>query len=103
MAQGQGLARSIIDWLVCSEGSSVCETLKKATKDLDEWRHKNTVASIILLSDGQDDSVQANHNNNENRPRFYPLVLLTSKFLYVHLGFVQSQLWMLSRNALVGC
>ncbi|XP_022879851.1 uncharacterized protein LOC111397253 [Olea europaea var. sylvestris] len=60
-AQGQGLARSIMDRLVCSQGSSACEALKAATKVLDDRRHKNPVASIILLSDGQDDSVQANN------------------------------------------
>ncbi|CAA2976736.1 uncharacterized protein LOC111409016 [Olea europaea subsp. europaea] len=62
-AQGQGFARSIIDRLVCSQGSSVCEALKNATKVLDDRRHKNPVASIILLSDGQDDSVQANNTS----------------------------------------
>ncbi|KAL2536510.1 Zinc finger (C3HC4-type RING finger) family protein [Forsythia ovata] len=79
-AQGQELARSIIDQLVFSQGSSVCEALKKATKVFDERRHKNTVASIILLSDGQDDSVQANHNNkdkNTNHRRESPLVSST--------------------------
>lgn len=60
-AQGQGLARSIIDRLVFSQGRSVCEALKAATKVLDDRRHKNPVASIILLSDGQDDSVQTNN------------------------------------------
>ncbi|CAI9777737.1 unnamed protein product [Fraxinus pennsylvanica] len=62
-AQGQGLARSIIDRLVCSQGSNVCEALNNATTVLDNRRHKNPVASIILLSDGQDDSVQANNTS----------------------------------------
>ncbi|KAL2557902.1 Zinc finger (C3HC4-type RING finger) family protein [Forsythia ovata] len=87
MAQGQGLARSIIDWLVCSQGSSVCETLKKVTKVLDDRRHKNTVASIILLSDGQDDSVQVNHNHddkNTNQRRESPHVSST-RFAHVEI------------------
>ncbi|KAL2459011.1 Zinc finger (C3HC4-type RING finger) family protein [Forsythia ovata] len=85
--QGQGLARSIIDRLVCSQGSSICEALKKATKVLDDRRHKNTVASIILLSDGQDDSVQANHNNNDkntNQRRESPQVSST-RFAHVEI------------------
>ncbi|KAL2511663.1 Zinc finger (C3HC4-type RING finger) family protein [Abeliophyllum distichum] len=86
-AQGQGLAHSIIDRLVCSQGSSVYEALKKDTKVLDERRHKNTVASIILLSDSQDDSVQVNHNNNDkhtNQRRKSPQVSST-RFAYVEI------------------
>ncbi|KAL2503758.1 Zinc finger (C3HC4-type RING finger) family protein [Abeliophyllum distichum] len=86
-AQGQGLARSIIDRLVCSQGSSICEALKKATKVFDERRHKNIVASIILLSNGQDDSVEANHNNNDkntNQRRESPQVSST-RFAHVEI------------------
>ncbi|GFP89582.1 uncharacterized protein sll0103 [Phtheirospermum japonicum] len=50
--QGQRSARRIIDRLSCSHGCSMAEALKQATKVLEERRERNPVASIILLSDG---------------------------------------------------
>ncbi|XP_052189644.1 E3 ubiquitin-protein ligase WAV3 [Diospyros lotus] len=62
-AQGQRAARRIIDRLSCSQGTSVADALRKATKVLEDRRERNPVASIILLSDGQDDRVQSNNDN----------------------------------------
>ncbi|KAG6409222.1 hypothetical protein SASPL_132256 [Salvia splendens] len=50
--QGQRSARRIIDRLACSQGTSMAEALREATRVLEERRERNPVASIILLSDG---------------------------------------------------
>ncbi|KAK6130774.1 hypothetical protein DH2020_035485 [Rehmannia glutinosa] len=65
--QGQRSARRIIDRLSCSHGCSMAEALKQATRVLEERRERNPVASIILLSDGQDDAVPANNEPNQRR------------------------------------
>ncbi|KAH7567602.1 hypothetical protein JRO89_XS07G0101300 [Xanthoceras sorbifolium] len=62
-AQGQRAARRIIDRLVCGQGTSVGDALRKATKVLEDRRERNPVASIMLLSDGHDERVQANAAN----------------------------------------
>ncbi|XP_073032201.1 E3 ubiquitin-protein ligase WAV3-like isoform X2 [Primulina eburnea] len=55
-AQGQRSARRIVDRLSCRHGSSCMgEALKQATIVLQDRRERNPVASIMLLSDGQDD------------------------------------------------
>ncbi|KAL3504992.1 hypothetical protein ACH5RR_034833 [Cinchona calisaya] len=65
---GQRSARRIIDRLACSQGTSAGEALKKATKILDDRRERNPVASIMLLSDGQDEKVpQSNGDNHRLR------------------------------------
>lgn len=66
-SQGQRLARRIIDRLSCSQGTSVGEALRKATKILEDRRERNPVASIILLSDGHDEKVQSNSDNQRQR------------------------------------
>ncbi|GKV19948.1 hypothetical protein SLEP1_g30141 [Rubroshorea leprosula] len=62
-AQGQRVARRIVDRLMCSQGTSVGDALRKATKVLEDRRERNPVASIMLLSDGQDERVQNNATN----------------------------------------
>ncbi|KAL2242198.1 uncharacterized protein LOC105159055 [Sesamum indicum] len=64
---GQRTARRIIDRLSCSQGTSMAEALKQATRVLEERRERNPVASIILLSDGQDDAVPPNNDANQRR------------------------------------
>ncbi|WJX35886.1 hypothetical protein P8452_23820 [Trifolium repens] len=66
-AQGQRLARRIVDRLVTGEGSSVGEALRKATKVLEDRRERNPVASVMLLSDGQDEKVNSNNSNKQNQ------------------------------------
>ncbi|KAM7280605.1 hypothetical protein ACFE04_007739 [Oxalis oulophora] len=66
--QGQRAAQRIVDRLVCGQGSCiVSEALKKATKILDDRIEMNPVASIVLLSDGQDEMVNTNSNHNQRR------------------------------------
>lgn len=65
-ANGQRVARRIVDRLVTGEGNSVGDALRKATKVLEDRRERNPVASVMLLSDGQDERVQ-NQNSNNNK------------------------------------
>ncbi|GAA0176036.1 ion channel [Lithospermum erythrorhizon] len=62
-SQGQRVARRFIDRLVCSQGTSVGEALRKASRVLEDRRERNPVASIMLLSDSHDESVQTSNNN----------------------------------------
>ncbi|KAL6995232.1 hypothetical protein U1Q18_005367 [Sarracenia purpurea var. burkii] len=61
----QRAARRIIDRLACHQGTNVAAALQKAAKILEDRRERNPVASIMLLSDGQDEPVQS---ENSNRP-----------------------------------
>lgn len=61
--QGQRAARRIVDRLVCGQGTSVGDALRKATKVLEDRRERNPVASIMLLSDGQDDRANSSKAN----------------------------------------
>lgn len=64
---GRHSARRIIDSLVAGQGTSSGEALKKASKVLEDRRERNPVASIILLSDGQNERVTSG-STNPNRP-----------------------------------
>ncbi|KAJ8541261.1 hypothetical protein K7X08_002077 [Anisodus acutangulus] len=76
--QGQRSARRIIDRLVVSQGTCVGEALRKAQKVLEERRDRNPVASIMLLSDGQDEKIQgSNTDNAHNRLSESPRVSST--------------------------
>ncbi|CAI0464147.1 unnamed protein product [Linum tenue] len=66
-SHGQRAARRIVDRLVCGQGSSVGEALMKAAKVLEDRRERNPVATIMLLSDGQDDRVQSNSNQRHEK------------------------------------
>lgn len=59
-SQGQRMARRIVDRLVPVEGhgTGVGDALRKATKVLEDRRERNPVASVMLLSDGQDERAQ---------------------------------------------
>ncbi|XP_043711163.1 E3 ubiquitin-protein ligase WAV3-like [Telopea speciosissima] len=56
-AHGQRSARRIIDRLFCGQGTSVGDALRKAAKVLEDRRERNPVASIMLLSDGQEERI----------------------------------------------
>ncbi|XP_027355374.1 E3 ubiquitin-protein ligase WAV3 isoform X2 [Abrus precatorius] len=64
-AQGQRMARRIVDRLVTGQGSSVGEALRKATRVLEDRRERNPVASVMLLSDGQEERVQSSNKGNQ--------------------------------------
>ncbi|GLT93682.1 hypothetical protein SLE2022_114610 [Rubroshorea leprosula] len=67
-ALGQRAARHIVERLVCSQGTSVGDALRKATKVLEDRRERNPVASIILLSDGgHNERVQNNATYQRHR------------------------------------
>ncbi|GJN09123.1 hypothetical protein PR202_ga27101 [Eleusine coracana subsp. coracana] len=60
---GKGLAKSAVEALVARGGTNIADGLRVAAKVLGERRHRNAVASVILLSDGQD-----NHTMAATRP-----------------------------------
>lgn len=64
---GRRSARRIIESLVAGQGASAGEALKKASKVLEDRRERNPVASIMLLSDGQNERVSSK-STNPNRP-----------------------------------
>ncbi|CAH9053358.1 unnamed protein product [Cuscuta europaea] len=66
-AEGQKSARRIVDRLTCSQGTCVDEALKVAGKVLEHRRVRNPVASIILLSGGQDNKVKKRVDRNRQR------------------------------------
>ncbi|XP_051150129.1 E3 ubiquitin-protein ligase WAV3-like [Andrographis paniculata] len=83
---GQRLARRIIDRLSCSQGSSMAEALKQATKVLEERRERNPVASIILLSDGQNDAVPPNNRTGTaQRTTTGPSHVSSTRFSHVEI------------------
>lgn len=51
---GRTHALRCVDALVCTGGTNIADGLKKGAKMLEDRRMKNPVASIMLLSDGQD-------------------------------------------------
>ncbi|KAK7282927.1 hypothetical protein RIF29_12051 [Crotalaria pallida] len=69
-AQGQRMARRIVDRLVPVPGNgatSVGDALRKATKVLEDRRERNPVASVMLLSDGQDERAQSGNKSNQRK------------------------------------
>ncbi|KAE9609104.1 hypothetical protein Lal_00020381 [Lupinus albus] len=69
-AQGQRMARRIVDRLVPVPGNgttSVGDALRKATKVLEDRRERNTVTSVMLLSDGQDERSHTGNKSNQRK------------------------------------
>ncbi|KAL1817659.1 hypothetical protein ACET3Z_020233 [Daucus carota] len=66
-SQGQRSARRVIDRLDLHSGSCAGDALRQATKILEDRRERNPVASVMLLSDGQDEQPRQDNNSN-NRP-----------------------------------
>ncbi|XP_014503776.1 uncharacterized protein LOC106764074 [Vigna radiata var. radiata] len=67
-AQGQRTARRVVDGVVCGQGSGVGEeAIKKAGKILEDRRERNPVARILLLSNGDHNSM----SNNQRRSLSY--------------------------------
>lgn len=68
-SQGQRMARRIVDRLVPVEGNGtgVGDALRKATKVLEDRRERNPVASVMLLSDGQDERAQSQIKPNQRK------------------------------------
>ncbi|KAF8723030.1 hypothetical protein HU200_022177 [Digitaria exilis] len=51
---GKDLARRAVGSLKAGGGTNIGEALRRAAKVIDERMHRNAVASVVLLSDGQD-------------------------------------------------
>ncbi|RLN42857.1 uncharacterized protein C2845_PM01G40520 [Panicum miliaceum] len=51
---GKALARRAVESLKAGGGTNIGEALRRAAKVIDERMHRNAVASVVLLSDGQD-------------------------------------------------
>ncbi|KAE8659217.1 auxin-responsive protein IAA9-like isoform X1 [Hibiscus syriacus] len=90
-AQGQKAARRIIDRLACGQGTSLGDALRKATKVLEDRRERNPVASIMLLSDGQDERVKSNASSQRHHSSHAPSTRFAHIEIPVHaFGFGQS-------------
>ncbi|GMI77347.1 hypothetical protein like AT5G49665 [Hibiscus trionum] len=88
---GQRAARRIIDRLVCGQGSSVGDALRKGAKVLEDRRERNPVASIMLFSDGQHERVQSNASNRRRQPNHMSSTRFAQIEIPVHaFGFGQS-------------
>ncbi|KAK8478553.1 hypothetical protein V6N13_057009 [Hibiscus sabdariffa] len=88
---GQRAARRIIDRLVCGQGTSVGDALRKGAKVLEDRRERNPVASIMLLCDGQDEEVQSNGANRRRHPNHMSSTRFAHIEIPVHaFGFGQS-------------
>ncbi|CAM8878107.1 unnamed protein product [Rhodiola kirilowii] len=64
-SQGQLSASRIVDRLTCGQGSNAGDALKKAAKVLEDRRERNPVASVMLLSDAQDERGQSEIKRRE--------------------------------------
>ncbi|KAI3417359.1 uncharacterized protein J3R85_014479 [Psidium guajava] len=90
-AQGQRAARRVVDRLTCGQGKSVGDALRKAAKVLEDRRERNPVASIILLSDGQDETVPYSSENQRQASSHAPSTRFAHVEIPVHSsGFSKS-------------
>ncbi|XP_073031605.1 E3 ubiquitin-protein ligase WAV3-like [Primulina eburnea] len=83
---GQQLALQAVNSLVANGGTNIADGLRKGAKIMEDRREKNPVASIILLSDGQDTYTVTNGNGNQNQPN-YQLLLPSSLLREESSGF----------------
>ncbi|CAN6323803.1 unnamed protein product [Urochloa humidicola] len=60
-ADGRAAAKRAVEELAARGGTNICEGLRVAAKVLDDRRHRNAVASVILLSDGRDGYIRHRH------------------------------------------
>ncbi|XP_057979106.1 E3 ubiquitin-protein ligase WAV3-like [Malania oleifera] len=68
---GRQQALLAVNSLVANGGTNIAEGLKKGVKVMEDRREKNPVASIILLSDGQDTyTVNGSGGGNHNQPNY---------------------------------
>lgn len=90
-AQGQRAARRVVDRLTCGQGKSAGDALRKAAKVLEDRRERNPVASIILLSDGQDETVPYSGENQRQASSHVPSTRFAHVEIPVHAsGFSKS-------------
>lgn len=84
-AQGQRVARRIVDRLVVGQGSSVGDALRKATRVLEDRRERNPVASVMLLSDGQEERVQNQRGNSSGSQRKSSTHMSSTRFAHIEI------------------
>ena len=75
-----------VNSLVANGGINIAEGLRKGVKIVEDRKEKNPVASIILLSDGQDNYTVNGSGTNQPEPN-YQLLLPTSLSGRDTLGF----------------
>ncbi|KAL0322325.1 UNVERIFIED_CONTAM: E3 ubiquitin-protein ligase WAV3 [Sesamum calycinum] len=74
---GRQQALQAVNSLVANGGTNIAEGLRKGAKIMEDRREKNPVASIILLSDGQDTYTVNNIGGNQNRLNYQLLLPLS--------------------------
>ncbi|OAY45871.1 hypothetical protein MANES_07G098900v8 [Manihot esculenta] len=74
---GRKLALQAVNSLVANGGTNIAEGLRKGAKVMEDRREKNPVASIILLSDGQDTYTVSGSGCSQSHPN-YQLLLPSS-------------------------
>lgn len=72
---GRQQALQAVNSLAANGGTNIAEGLKKGVKVMEQRREKNSVASLILLSDGQDTySVNGSSGSNQHQPNYHLLL-----------------------------
>ncbi|XP_004307381.1 PREDICTED: uncharacterized protein LOC101294015 isoform X2 [Fragaria vesca subsp. vesca] len=74
---GRQQALQAVNSLVANGGTNIAEGLRKGGKILEDRRGKNPVASIILLSDGQDTYTVSGSGANQAQPNYQLLLPLS--------------------------
>lgn len=74
---GRQQALQAVNSLVANGGTNIAEGLRKGAKIMEDRREKNPVASIILLSDGQDTYTVIGAGVNKSQPNYQLLVPLS--------------------------
>lgn len=74
---GRQQALQAVNSLVANGGTNIAEGLRKGGKILEDRRGKNPVASIILLSDGQDTYTVSGSGANQPQPNYQLLLPLS--------------------------
>ncbi|KAF5729498.1 hypothetical protein HS088_TW21G01665 [Tripterygium wilfordii] len=71
---GRQQALQAVNSLVANGGTNIAEGLRKGAKLMEDRREKNPVASIILLSDGQDTYTVSGSGGNQTQPNYQLLL-----------------------------
>lgn len=74
---GKQQSLQAVNSLVANGGTNIAEGLRKGAKIMQERREKNPVASIILLSDGQDTYTVTASGSSQNKPNYQLLLPLS--------------------------
>ncbi|KAL6012743.1 hypothetical protein ACLOJK_003232, partial [Asimina triloba] len=84
--RGQRAARRAVDRLACAQGTCVGDALRKAAKVLEDRRERNPVASIMLLSDGQDDRAPSSGSSSHRPASHVPSTRFAHVEIPVHVS-----------------